>query len=173
MISDGVRIDAEGNITIKSEMLRDFDSELGHLERRVDDNLKELGYPHCLKTLENVQTTEWRHLFGLKQTIHLIRKHRDQGDDVSPLIFDLGIQVGRARTAVRVSDARSASGKLSGRKRREDIAILKREARRAFDACLKRTKKKEQSYLAAKNKVGTKYGVHRSIRTIKRWLKGE
>lgn len=164
MTRDGVRIDAEGNISAKSEMLRDFDAELGQLERRVEENLKELGYPVFG---DNARTPAWRHLFGIKRTIFFIRKHREQGDDVSPLIFDLGLQVGRARAADEVSESRSVRGKQSGQKRKDALATLKKQAREAFEGCLERTRKPEQAYQAAAHKV------KRSRRTVRRWLAGK
>ena len=174
MISGGVRIDAEGNIKAKSEMSRDFDVELEQLERRLNENLVELGYPQSLTSTDPRRENKWGspldHLWAIKRTIYFIHKHKGEGDDISPLAFDLGLQVGKARAVAALSENRSARGKRSGKKRKEALARLKAKAQEAFDDHLEQYPgfgEREGAYRSAARDVG------RNTRTVRRWLTGK
>ena len=160
-----------GSNTSSTMFPRNFDAELEHIAHRVEENLRELGYPDVGSDMERfgevLSLPAWRPLFDLKRTLDFISEYRKRGEAWEPLAFDLGLQMQRARAADIFSAARTARGKRSGKTRQDALAPLKKKAREAFDAYMAGGGETKDAYQAAA------LNVRRSTRTIRRWLNGK
>ena len=126
-----------GSNTSSTMFPRNFDAELEHIAHRVEENLRELGYPDVGSDMERFASDSirfrrevlrslpaWRPLFDLKRTLDFISEYRKRGEAWEPLAFDLGLQMQRARAADIFSAARTARGKRSGKTRQDALAPL-------------------------------------------------
>ena len=117
-----------GSNTSSTMFPRNFDAELEHIAHRVEENLRELGYPDVGSDMERfgevLSLPAWRPLFDLKRTLDFISEYRKRGEAWEPLAFDLGLQMQRARAADIFSAARTARGKRSGKTRQDALAPL-------------------------------------------------